>query len=90
MCKEDALIAVENGANAIWISNKGGKSLDTQPSTISVLKSISQAVKKANPKVEIYFDGGVRRGTDAMKALALGADFVFLGRPIAWALHFAG
>lgn len=45
MCKEDALIAVQNGANAIWISNAGGRGLDTQPSTISVLKSIVKIVR---------------------------------------------
>jgi isopentenyl diphosphate isomerase/L-lactate dehydrogenase-like FMN-dependent dehydrogenase len=88
MCAEDALIAVGHGADAIWISNSGGRSMDTLPSTISVLNSISKAVKTVNPKVQIFIDGGVRRGTDVAKCLGLGADLVFLGRPVAWGLHF--
>ncbi len=47
-------------------------------------------MKKINPRVEIYIDGGVRRGTDVAKCLALGASLVFLGRPVAWGLHFGG
>jgi isopentenyl diphosphate isomerase/L-lactate dehydrogenase-like FMN-dependent dehydrogenase len=90
MTLEDALSAVLNGADAIWISNNGGRSMDTMPSTIAVLGSIAKAVKKANPKVDIYIDGGIRRGTDVAKCLALGATLVFLGRPVAWGLHFGG
>ncbi|CDW73041.1 hydroxyacid oxidase 2 (long chain) [Stylonychia lemnae] len=90
MNKEDALLAIQNGADAIWISNVGGRSLDTQPSAISVLKAISQTVRKANPQVQIFIDGGFRRGTEVIKAISLGADFVCLGRPIAWGLVFKG
>ena len=90
MTVEDALSAVQNGADDIWISNNGGRSMDTMPSTIAVLGSIASAVKKANPKVDIYIDGGIRRGTDVAKCLALGATLVFLGRPVAWGLHFGG
>jgi len=90
MSVEDALIAVKLGADAIWISNNGGRQMDTLPSTISVLKSISQAVNKTTPKVEIYIDSGIRRGTDVAKCLALGASMCFIGRPVAWGLHFAG
>jgi (S)-2-hydroxy-acid oxidase len=90
MCKEDALLAVKNGADAIWVSNGSGRILDTVPSTISVLKSISKAVKKDYPKIEIYLDGGIRRGTDVMKALAYGANAVFIGNPILWALAKGG
>lgn len=64
--------------------------MDTGPSTISVLKSISEAVLKANSKIEIYIDSGIRRGTDVAKCLALGASICFLGRPVAWGLHFGG
>lgn len=90
MCKEDALLAIKNGADAIWISNGSGKVLDTVPSTISVLRSISRAVKKESPKVEVYLDGGIRRGTDVMKALAYGATAVFLETPILWGLAQGG
>jgi (S)-2-hydroxy-acid oxidase len=89
LCKEDALEAIKNGADAIWVSNDAGKNLDSAPSTISVLKSIVKAVRTQSVKkdAEIYFDGGLRRGTDIIKALAFGANFVFLGRPVMWALH---
>ena len=90
MTAEDAVVAVKLGADAIWVSNNGGRQMDTLPSTISVLKVISQAARQANPKVEIYIDGGIRRGTDVAKCLALGASICFLGRPVAWGLHFAG
>jgi (S)-2-hydroxy-acid oxidase len=90
MNKEDAIQAIEYGADAIWISNGGGTVLDTMPSTISVLKAIATTIKKAYPKIEIYIDGGIRRGTDVMKCLAYGANCVFLGTPIYWALHANG
>lgn len=90
MTVEDAVLAVKLGADALWISNNGGRQMDTGPSTISVLKSISEAVLKANPKIEIYIDSGIRRGTDVAKCLALGASICFLGRPVAWGLHFGG
>ena len=54
------------------------------------MKAISAAVKKSSPQALVFMDGGVRRGTDVLKALALGADLVFLGRPIAWALNYNG
>jgi isopentenyl diphosphate isomerase/L-lactate dehydrogenase-like FMN-dependent dehydrogenase len=61
--------------------------MDTLPSTISVLQSIRLAVGN---KVEIYIDGGIRRGTDVAKCLALGANLCFMGRPVAWGLQFGG
>jgi isopentenyl diphosphate isomerase/L-lactate dehydrogenase-like FMN-dependent dehydrogenase len=64
--------------------------MDTLPSTVSILKGITLAAKKANPKIEIYIDGGLRRGTDVAKCVALGASICFLGKPVAWGLHFAG
>jgi len=70
---------VNSGAEAIWVSNQSGRALDALPSTISVLPQISKAVKATQAKVEIYLDSGVRRGTDVLKALALGASAVFIG-----------
>lgn len=88
LCAEDAVTAVEHGADAIWVSNAEGRGLDTAPSTISVLQRVAEAAKRVNPKVEVYVDGGVRRGTDIVKCLALGASIVFVGQPIAWGLYY--
>ena len=84
---KDAKSAVEAGADAIWVSNHGGRVLDTVPSSIEVLE---EWVKAVNGKIEVYFDGGVRRGTDVLKALALGAQAVFIGRPQIWGLSWNG
>ncbi|KAJ2185335.1 Hydroxyacid oxidase 1, partial [Coemansia sp. RSA 518] len=61
--------------------------IDTAPATIDVLEEVCRAVAS---RVEVYLDGGVRRGTDVFKALALGATAVFLGRPVLWALSYNG
>lgn len=91
MCAEDALLALEHGADAIFVSNHGARQLDTTPATIEVLEEVITAVKNSNrPNVEVYFDGGVRRGSDILKALALGARAVFLGRAILWAIAAHG
>lgn len=84
---EDARIAVENGAAAVVVSNHGGRQLDRSPASLDAL---SEAVDAIAGRAEVYLDGGVRRGTDVVTALALGADAVFLGRPLAWALAAAG
>ncbi|KAJ8980292.1 hypothetical protein NQ317_005212 [Molorchus minor] len=84
---EDALLAVEAGVEAVWVSNHGGRQLDGTPASIEVLPEI---VKAVDGKVEIYLDGGVREGTDVFKALALGARMVFLGRPPLWGLAHSG
>jgi 4-hydroxymandelate oxidase len=84
---DDAVRAIDNGASGIVVSNHGGRQLDTSPATISVLGPIADAV---NGRVEILLDGGVRRGTDVVKALALGARAVLLGRPILWGLAADG
>ncbi|KAJ1932328.1 Hydroxyacid oxidase 1 [Linderina macrospora] len=84
---EDARMAVQAGVDGIIVSNHGGRQLDTAPATIDVLEEV---VKAADGKVEVYLDGGVRRGTDVFKALALGAKAVFLGRPVLWALNYSG
>ncbi len=84
---EDALLSLEHGANGIWVSNHGGRQLDTAPATISVLPRVADVVAG---QVPIILDGGVRRGTDVVKALALGANAVALGRPILWSLAVGG
>lgn len=92
MCKEDALIALEYGADALFVSNHGARQLDTTPATIEILAEVMETLKERglDKKIEVYFDGGVRRGTDVLKALALGAKAVFLGRAILWALAAGG
>jgi isopentenyl diphosphate isomerase/L-lactate dehydrogenase-like FMN-dependent dehydrogenase len=84
---EDARLAVEHGAAAVWVSNHGGRQLDRSPATIDVLEEIADAVAG---RAEVYVDGGVRRGIDVATALALGARAVFLGRPVLWALAADG
>ena len=87
MAPEDAQLAVECGADAIIVSNHGGRQLDCVPSTIQALPGI---VDVAKGKIPIILDGGIRRGSDVFKALALGADFVLVGRPALWGLAFNG
>jgi len=84
---EDAVKAVEAGFTTIWVSNHGGRQLDTSPATIDVLPSIRAAV---GPEVEIIHDGGIQRGTDIAKALALGADGVGIGKPYLYGLTAGG
>lgn len=83
----DAQLAVRHGADAIVVSNHGGRQLDGAPATIDVLPVIAQAV---GGKVPLLVDGGIRRGTDVIKALALGASAVAIGRPVLWGLGAAG
>ncbi len=78
---DDALRAVNHGASGIMVSNHGARQLDTTPATISALPEIVDAVAGA---VEVYVDGGIRRGTDVLKAMAYGARAVLVGRPILW------
>ena len=84
---DDALSAVNHGAAGIVVSNHGGRQLDTTPAAISVLPEIVDAVAGA---VEVYVDGGIRRGTDVLKAIAYGARAVLIGRPILWGLAVGG
>ena len=84
---EDARLAVEYGAAAIVVSNHGGRQLDGVPATIEVLPEIMAEVGN---QVEVLLDGGIRRGTDVLKALALGAKAVLLGRPFLWGLAVNG
>jgi len=84
---DDAKKAVETGFSTMWVSNHGARQLETSPATIDVLPSIREAV---GPDVEIIMDGGVQRGTDIAKALALGADSVGVGKPYLYGLTAGG
>jgi isopentenyl diphosphate isomerase/L-lactate dehydrogenase-like FMN-dependent dehydrogenase len=84
---DDAKKAVAIGLDGVIVSNHGGRRLDGVPASVDVLPSIVEAV---GGRAEVYVDGGVRRGTDVLKALALGARAVLIGRPYAWALAADG
>lgn len=84
---EDAREALHHGAAGVIVSNHGGRQLDGAPATISVLPGIVEAVAGAAP---VLVDGGIRRGTDVLKALALGARAVLVGRPVLWGLATGG
>ncbi len=84
---EDARLAVAHGVDGLLVSNHGGRQLDTVPATIRALPEIVAAVRG---RIPIILDGGIRRGTDVIKALALGADAVGIGRPIIWGLAVDG
>jgi isopentenyl diphosphate isomerase/L-lactate dehydrogenase-like FMN-dependent dehydrogenase len=84
---EDAHIAVEHGVDAIIVSNHGGRNEETLQATIECLPEVVEAVRA---RVPVFLDGGVRRGTDVFKALALGARAVGIGRPYGWGLAAFG
>ncbi|MGD9261432.1 MAG: alpha-hydroxy acid oxidase, partial [Desulfobacterales bacterium] len=84
---EDARQALDHGVAAVVVSNHGGRQLDTAPATIDVLPEIVDAVQG---RIEVIVDGGIRRGTDVVKALALGANAAGIGRPAIWGLTFDG
>jgi isopentenyl diphosphate isomerase/L-lactate dehydrogenase-like FMN-dependent dehydrogenase len=88
MTAEDAIAAVENGADGIVVSNHGGRVLDGGEASLDVLPEIVKKLrgKKSTRHTEIFFDGGIRKGTDILKALALGARGCLLGRPLFWAI----
>ncbi|MAH21879.1 MAG: hypothetical protein CMO12_03605 [Thaumarchaeota archaeon] len=87
MSQEDAKEAVRAGADAVVVSNHGGRLLDYTQSAIEVLPEVLEAVGK---EVDVLIDGGFRRGTDALKALAMGAKAVLIGRPVFWGVAVAG
>jgi 4-hydroxymandelate oxidase len=84
---EDAALACEHGAAAVVVSNHGGRQLDGVPASLDVLEEVVDAV---DGRAEVLLDGGVRRGTDVLKALALGARAVLIGRAMLWGLAVAG
>jgi 4-hydroxymandelate oxidase len=84
---EDAAQGIDVGANGIIVSNHGSRILDTLPATIDALPEVSQAVRR---RVPVLVDGGIRRGTDVIKALALGADAILIGRAYCYGLGVAG
>ena len=84
---EDARLAVEHGMDGILVSNHGGRSTETGRSTIEALPEI---VNEVRGRIPVFLDGGVRRGTDVFKALALGAKAVGIGRPFLWGLGAFG
>jgi len=84
---EDARLAVEHGVAGIIVTNHGGRQLDTAIPSIEALPEIVEAVEG---RCEVYLDGGIRRGTDILKALALGARAVLIGRPVLWGLAVNG
>ena len=99
--RDDAARAVDAGVAAIWVSNHGGRQLDGAPATLAALPEVVAGVRLATREKrkgsrrpastpKIVFDGGVRRGADVLKALALGADLVAFGRPLVWGLACGG
>jgi L-lactate dehydrogenase (cytochrome)/(S)-mandelate dehydrogenase len=84
---DDAVRAVDVGADAIVVSNHGGRQLDAAVASLDALPAIAAAV---GDRAEVLLDGGVRRGTDVLKAMALGADTVMIGRPYLYGLAAAG
>ncbi|ENZ0349366.1 alpha-hydroxy-acid oxidizing protein [Morganella morganii] len=87
MSVTDAEKAISAGADGIWVSNHGGRQLDSAPASFDVLPDIVEAVNK---RVPVIFDSGIRRGTHIFKALACGADIVAIGRPVLYGLHNGG
>jgi 4-hydroxymandelate oxidase len=83
----DAELAVEHGVDGLIVSNHGGRQLDATPASLDRLAPIAEAV---GGRVPLLLDGGVRRGTDVAKAMALGARAVAIGRPVLWGLAVAG
>ncbi|CDK27438.1 unnamed protein product [Kuraishia capsulata CBS 1993] len=89
---EDALKAAEHGVDAIVLSNHGGRQLDFAPAPLQLLSDIMPVLreKKLDGKMEVFVDGGVRRGTDVLKALCLGATGVGIGRPVLYSMSAYG
>jgi 4-hydroxymandelate oxidase len=87
LTREDAALAVDHGADAVWVSNHGGRQLDGVAAGLDALPEVVDAVAG---RCEVYVDGGIRRGTDVLKALALGARAAFAGRAFACALAVDG
>ena len=87
---EDAKAAAEYKVDAVWVSNHGGRQLDTSPSSLDALHEIVDVLRPSHPEIAILFDSGVMRGTDVFKAVAIGADLCFVGRAALWGLAYDG
>ncbi|KAJ2810293.1 hypothetical protein H4S07_002749 [Coemansia furcata] len=87
LTKEDTELAIKHGCAGVIVSNHGGRQLD---GALASIDALPQVVAAARDKIEVYMDGGVRRGTDIFKALALGARAVFVARPVLWGLAYKG
>lgn len=85
--KEDVALAIQHGVDGVIVSNHGGRQLDSTPATIDVLREVAPFAKG---KIRLAMDGGVHRGSDIFKAIALGAEFVFVGRIAIWGLAYNG
>jgi 4-hydroxymandelate oxidase len=85
---EDARLAVNSGASGVIVSNHGGRQLDGAIATLDALPEIVSAMRGTG--LDIIVDGGIRRGTDVVKAVALGAKMVLVGRPVLWGLAVDG
>jgi len=84
---DDAKRAADHGVDALIVSNHGGRQLDT---AIPTIRALAEVADGAGPNVPVLVDGGVRRGTDVLKAIALGARAVLVGRPVLWGLALDG
>jgi (S)-2-hydroxy-acid oxidase len=87
---EDALLACHHGVDGIVVSNHGGRQLNGALATLDALPEVAEAVRSQSKRIPVHVDGGIRHGTDVFKALALGADFVWVGRPVLWGLAYKG
>ena len=87
LTREDARLAVSHGTKGLVVSNHGGRQLDAAPASLDALPEV---VDEIGSEAEVYFDGGIRRGSDIVTALALGARAVGIGRPVLWALAAGG
>lgn len=87
---EDATLACQHEVDGIIVSNHGGRQLNGALATLDSLPEVVEAVRSQPKKIPVHIDGGIRHGTDVFKALALGADFVWIGRPVLWGLAYKG
>jgi 4-hydroxymandelate oxidase len=87
---DDGIRAVKAGMQGVIVSNHGGRQLDGAPATADVLERCTDAIKGARADATVLVDGGIRRGTDVLRALALGADGTLIGRPMLWGLAVHG
>ena len=90
MDAEDAVLAAQTGADAIIVSNHGGRQLDGAPSSIAALPAIVEALDKINSPMEVWMDGGIRSGQDVLRARALGAQGTMIGRAFLYGLGAYG